>query len=113
MDVLRQGLLGSKIYLLHVVEFQTHAHLALCVEPQPQSTDEVDQVISAQVPPVSDNSKNQRYRELVLRHMVHRHTRACLNDNGLCKNFQSHSWRGHKLMIGAMFTTGDAWKKTE
>ena len=61
MDVLRQGLLGSKIYLLHVVEFQKrgllHAHLALRVEPQPQTTDDIDQVVSAEVPPASDDDR--------------------------------------------------------
>ena len=59
LDVLQQDLLGSKIYLLHVVEFQKrglpHADLALRVEPQPQTTDEIVQVISAEIPPVSDD----------------------------------------------------------
>ena len=57
---------GSKIHLLHVVEFQKrglpHAYLALRVEPQPQTTNEIDQVISAEIPPVSDDGEDQRYR---------------------------------------------------
>ena len=89
IEVLRQGLLGSKIYLLYVVEFQKrglpHAHLALRVEPQPQTTDDIDQVISAEVPPATEDGEDQRYRELVLRHMVHHHTHACLDDDGRCK----------------------------
>ena len=86
-------LLGGKIYLVHVVEFQKrglpHAHLTFLVEPQPLTTDEIDQVISAEVSPASDNKEDQRCRELVLRHMVHCHTRACLDDNGACqRNYQ-------------------------
>ena len=75
-----KGLLGNKIYLLHVVEFQKrglpHAHLALCVEPQPLTTNENDDVISAEVPPMPKNEEDQRYHRLVLRHMIHHHTRA-------------------------------------
>ena len=40
-----------------------HAHLVLRVEPQPQITDEIDQVISPEVLPESDDSEDQRYRE--------------------------------------------------
>ena len=82
-------LLGRKIYLLYVIEFQKrglpHAHIALRVEPQPKRMDEIDQVISAEVPPLSDNLDDQQYRQLVLRHMVHHHTLACLNDKQQCK----------------------------
>ena len=42
-------------------------------------------MISAEVPPVSDDGEDQRYRELVLRHRVHHHTHACLDDDGRCK----------------------------
>ena len=92
MSNLRRGLLGKKIYLIHVVEFQKrgllHAHLALRVEPQPQNIEQIDQVISAEVPPISEDPDDQHYRELVLRHMVHHHTRACWDENGHCrKNF--------------------------
>ena len=52
--------IGQKIYLLYIVEFQKrglpHAHLALRVEPQPLTTDEIDEVISAEVPPQSEDS---------------------------------------------------------
>ena len=89
-----RGLLGQKIYLLHVVEFQKrglpHAHLALRVEPQPSTTDEIDEVISAEVPPESEDSDDQRYHDLVLWHMIHHHTRACLDENRhRRKNFQA------------------------
>ena len=74
LNTLRKRLLHNKIHLLHVVEFQKRglprAHLALCVEPQPLNTDEIYDVISAEVPPVSED--NQRYRQLVLQHMIHR-----------------------------------------
>ena len=87
LNTLRQGLLGNKIYLLHVVEFQKrglpHAHLALRVEPQPLTTDQIDEVISAEVPPESED--NRRYRELVLRHMIHHHSHACLDENRHCR----------------------------
>ena len=92
LNTLRQGLLGKKIYLLHVVEFQKrglpHAHLALRVDPQPLTTDKIDEVISAEVPPESEDSDDQRYYDLVLRHMIHHHTHACLDENKHCrKNF--------------------------
>ena len=42
LDVLQQGLLGSKIYLLHIVEFQTRglplAHITLSHKPPMKST---------------------------------------------------------------------------
>jgi hypothetical protein len=89
MEALRKGLLGRKIYLMYVVEFQKrglpHAHVALRVTPQPQTTDHIDDIISAEVPPDSPDPDDQRYRQLVLRHMVHRHTQACLDDDGRCQ----------------------------
>ncbi len=77
------GLLGEKIYHMYVVEFQKqglpHAHLALRVTPQPQTTDEIDDIISTEIPSKSSNPDDQRYREQVLHHMVHRHTQCtCL-----------------------------------
>ena len=48
-----------------------NAHLALRVGPQPLTTDQIDEVISAEVPPESEDSNYWRYRELVLRHMMH------------------------------------------
>ena len=74
------------------MEFQKrglpHAHLALRVEPQPLTTNQIDNVISAEVPPESEDSNDRRYRELVLRHMIHHHTHACLDENRHCrKNF--------------------------
>ena len=50
--------------------------------------DDIDQVISAEVPPASDDGEDQWYRELVLHNMVHHHTCACLDDDSHCrKNF--------------------------
>ena len=54
-------------------------------------------MISAEVPPVSDDSEDQRYRELVLRNIVHCHTRACLDDNGACQKNFSKATRGENL----------------
>ena len=55
VDALRRGLLGRKVYLMYVVEFQKrglpHAHLALWVTPQPQTSDDIDDIVSAEVPP--------------------------------------------------------------
>ena len=89
VDALRRGLLGRKVYLMYVVEFQKrglpHAHLALRVTPQPQTSDDIDDIVSAEVPPVSSEADDQRYRELVLRHMVHHHTQACRDDEGRCR----------------------------
>ena len=48
MDALRQGLLGRKVYLLYVIEFQKrglpHAHIAIKVTPDPASNNQIDQV---------------------------------------------------------------------
>ena len=86
VDALRTGLLGRKVYLMYVVEFQKrglpHAHLALRVTPQPQTSDEI---VSAEVPPVSSEADDQRYRKLVLRHMAHHHMQACRDDEGRCQ----------------------------
>ncbi len=80
MDSLKKGLLGKKIYHIYIVEIQKrglpHAHLALRVTPQPQTTNKIDDIVSAEIPPESSNRNDQRYRELVLHHLVHRH--ACL-----------------------------------
>ncbi len=78
MESLKTGLLGEKIYHMYVVEFQKrglpHAHLALRVTPQPQTTDQIDDIVSAEIPPESSNPDDQRYHKLVQHHMVHRHT---------------------------------------
>ena len=85
LDVLWQGLLGSKIYLLHIVEFQKRdLPRTLRVEPQPQTTNEIDEVVGAEVPSESDDSEDQWYRELVERYMKHHHSPACLDNNGVC-----------------------------
>ena len=48
------------------------------LEPQPLSTDKIDEVISAEVPPESENDDDQWYCDLVLQHMIHHHTHALL-----------------------------------
>ena len=64
LEVLRNGLLGRKVYMMYmyVMEFQKrglpHAHVALCVSPQPQTTDEVDQIVSAEIPPESEDPED-------------------------------------------------------
>ncbi len=59
MESLKKGLLGKKTYHMYVVEFQKrglpHAHLALRVTPQPQTTDQINDIISAEIPPESSN----------------------------------------------------------
>ena len=55
------------------------------MEPQPLTTNQIDQIIIAEVPPVSEDRDDQRYRELVLRHVMHHHTRACLDENRHCR----------------------------
>ena len=89
LEALRNGLLGRKVYVMYVVEFQKrglpHAHIALSVTPQPQTTEQIDDIISAETPPESTDKEDQRYRELVLRHMVHGHTKACRDEEGHCR----------------------------
>ena len=88
--LLENGFLGRKVYMMYVyVEFQKrglpHAHMPLCVTPQPQMTDKINQIVSAETPPESANPEDQRYHELVLRHMVQRHTPACQDKEGRCQ----------------------------
>ena len=49
VDALRRGLLGQKVYLMYVVEFQKrglpHAHLAFRVTPRPHTSDEIDDIV--------------------------------------------------------------------
>ena len=89
LEALRNGLLGRKVYMMYVVEFQKrglpHAHIALSVTPQPQTTEQIDDIISAETPPESTDKEDQRYRELVLRHMVHGHTKTCRDEEGHCR----------------------------
>ena len=89
VNALRRGLLGRKVYLMYVVELQKRglprAHLALRVTPQPQTANEIDAIISAEVPPVSTDADDQRYGELVPKHMVHHHTHTCRAAEGRCR----------------------------
>ena len=91
LKTLKDGLLGRKVFVLYVIGFQKrglpHAHIAIRVEPEPKTYDEMDQVISAEVPPKSDDPDESRYHHLVVTHMMHRrtHSRACLDADGHCR----------------------------
>ena len=91
LKTLKDGLSGRKVFVLYVIGFQKrglpHAHIAICVEPEPKTYDEMDQVISAEVPPESDDPDESRYHHLVVTHMMHRrtHSRACLDADGHCR----------------------------
>ena len=73
---------------MYFAEFQKrglpHTHLALRVSLPPQ-TAKIGNIISAEVPPVSSDADDQRYRELMLKHMVHHHTQACRDEKGPCR----------------------------
>lgn len=62
---------ARKIYKITVVEFQTrglpHAHIAVKMSKEPTSPDEIDQVISAELP------DDPLVRQKVQKHMIHKH----------------------------------------
>ena len=64
-----------------------HVHIALQVDLQPQTMEQIDEAISAEVPPDSDNPEEHQYHQLVIAHMLHSccHSHACLDDSGKCK----------------------------
>ncbi len=83
---------------MHVVEFQKrglpHVHMLLILSPDDRlhTSDDVDKVIAAELPPdpltfPDGTAKLQaiRLEELVLRHMVHKCSAACKDANGPCK----------------------------
>jgi len=91
LEALRTDLLGWKVHMMYmyVVELQKRglprAHVALCVTPQPQTTEEIDDVILAEISPVSTDPNEERYHQLVLHYMMHRHTPACQDGEGECR----------------------------
>ena len=62
---------GKKIYIVWVVEYQKrglpHAHIAVKFENEPMTPEEIDAVISAEIP------ENRQYAEFVERWMIHGH----------------------------------------
>lgn len=53
--------------------------------PQLQTIKQINDVISAEVSPVSADQDEERYCHLVLQHMVHRYTQACQDGECQCR----------------------------
>ena len=83
LERLNRGLLGKKVYLLYVIEFQKrglpHAHIALKTEIEPSSGTKIDQVICATIP------EDEALIHMVERYMMHSHGNMCSTDSNRCK----------------------------
>lgn len=83
LERLNRGLLGKKIYLLYVIEFQKrglpHAHIALKTDMEPSTGAEIDSVICARIP------EDETLLPLVERFMMHTHGNLCARDANTCK----------------------------
>eukprot|EP00959_Pyramimonas_sp_CCMP1952_P045231 944619-Pyramimonas_sp.AAC.1 len=73
---LKTDFCGRRRCIIRVIEYQMrglpHAHIALAVENPPSSAEEIDALISCEVP-----AEPGPLRDCVLRHMIHRCTSAC------------------------------------
>ena len=73
-DIGKHHVLGKPIAKIHVIEFQKrglpHAHilLILCSEDKPNDGEQVDRMISAEIP---DSATQPRLHEIVTKHMIH------------------------------------------
>ena len=80
MAFLRTRFCGTCRYTLRVVEYQLrglpHAHIVLASEAAPQTPDEVDLLISCELP-----AEDGPLREAVLAHMIHRCNHSCHPDD--------------------------------
>eukprot|EP00794_Sanderia_malayensis_P017148 gene17148-biopygen14755 len=95
-EVLDNNLLGKVIAHVYVVEFQKrglpHAHMLLFLsqEDKPRTAEQIDNLISAEIP---NKQEHPRYRKLVKTHMMHapcghlNPRTVCMEDNKCKKNF--------------------------
>lgn len=73
-DIVDEQIFGQVKALVWVVEFQKrglpHAHMLIILEDKDKisTAEEIDQVISAEIP---DNKDSEKLQQLVLRHMIH------------------------------------------
>ena len=80
MAYLKERFAGRSNYSLRVIEYQMrglpHAHIVVCCASPPRSPEEVDLLISCELPHVGSS-----LRDKVLEHMVHKCTHPCHPDD--------------------------------
>lgn len=76
MQWLKTNFCGKRVYVVKVIEYQRrglpHVRIVLSVEHTPSTPEEIDLLISCELPEV-----NGPLRELVLQHMVHSCNHSC------------------------------------
>ncbi|XP_043243545.1 uncharacterized protein LOC122392568 [Amphibalanus amphitrite] len=77
-ELTKRGIFGRCVAILMVIEFQKrglpHSHILLIVrqEDRPRTADDVDAVISAELPDPTQSDQARRLHAIVVRSMVHR-----------------------------------------
>jgi Helitron helicase-like domain at N-terminus len=112
-DLLEEDVLGFSRAHTYVIEFQKrglpHAHILLILHPQDRlhTSDEIDSVISAEIP---DPAEDPELHELVVRHMIHQpcgahgRSRVCMTKDGadgskICKASFPKAFRNDTLFL--------------
>ena len=95
-DIRKKHVLGVPTAYLHVIEFQKsglpHAHILVILraEDKIRTTDDIDEVVSAEIP---DQTSMPRLHDAVIRHMIHgpcgvlNPNSACMTDGDCSKEF--------------------------
>lgn len=84
IDEIKKGLFGRPVAFMWVIEFQKrglpHAHILiiLSADDKPRTADDIDNIISAELPDDED------LRAIISSNMLHRCNATCLDDNGKC-----------------------------
>jgi len=91
MKVLKEDFCGELAYIVKVIEYQRrglpHAHIVLAAVRPPSSPEEVDAVISCELP-----TETGRLRTLVLTHMIHTCNHSCRPNDPLQDCIKGCPW---------------------
>ena len=101
-DITKKGVLGKHLAHVHVVEFQKrglpHAHILLILANghQPTTVEEINRVVSAEIP---DPQLQPNLYHAVTTHMLHGpcHPDKCLKNGTCTKNYPKSSQKKHQL----------------
>ncbi|XP_043242049.1 uncharacterized protein LOC122391808 [Amphibalanus amphitrite] len=98
-ELTTHGIFGRTVAMLMVIEFQKrglpHSHILIIVRPEdrPRTGEDVDAVISAELPDPTQSEQARRLHDIVVRSMVHREcgaanpTAACMEGGRCSKGF--------------------------
>jgi len=96
-DITKRGIFGECIAYVSVVEFQKrgapHSHNLIWIKDFEMTSQNIDNVISAEIPPPGDEGSDDRvFHDLVVKQMIHgpcgRHGNmrlGCVQEDGTCK----------------------------